>query len=77
MKLKFKEPYAGSDEAYRQGHEYNFVDTRQASRFIDAGIAMPVEEVPEPDAEPEPAKAVKLPKGKLKHAMDTKPAHSR
>jgi hypothetical protein len=44
MKIKFKTPYADADAGYKAGQEYDFIDTRKASYFIDHGIAVPVEQ---------------------------------
>ena len=62
MRLKFLQPAAEPDQGYKKDTEYDFVDQAKAQRFIDAGIAAPVEmpaTKPEPRQDAKPAKPAK------------------
>ena len=43
MRIKFLDPYADPDATYKAGREYDFIDLAKARRFIDQGIAVPVQ----------------------------------
>ena len=66
MRLKFVESYADADCGYKREQEYDFIDSRRASYFVAAGLALPVEDLPTPPAPP-----AKPPKGKKPHEMAT------
>ena len=41
MRVKFEECVAGADFVYKPGREVDLVDTAEACRFVDKGIASP------------------------------------
>ncbi len=46
MKIRMLTPVAGADFALAAGDETERFDDREARRYIDAGYAVPVSEVP-------------------------------